>query len=384
MGIRERRLVPAYSAHFDEPSLMLRTDIQLRYESSIAAAVYPKTVAQADVLIMLGGMSANAFVETRGIGPVEVLESAGITAACAMVKHADTLTELISDLRPRVVVNRAMVFRAEEIRTLSAMFPGVRFLTVNHSSQSDLIRTKGWITQQSEHVKLAGERRNCWFGVVDERNHISRVTGVDRCVWVPNCVRTPDPYPLMPISRPPRVSLSCVGRVLKNVPNQIIALGLAAQTCPLQAVLMMDQASDELAGLASLAGLNYEIAPWLPWSEFMDYVRDEIDVGVQCSFTESFNFIALEHMLHGKPVVGSPAIRYLPPGCRPNPDDPEAIANTLLRVLDNYETYSEQAKTIADNLAEANNRQFVDVIARVGGLRVVDRAPAVKAETAPL
>ncbi len=114
--------------------------------------------------------------------------------------------------------------------------------------------------------------------------------------------------------------------------------------------------------LARLAGLEYRIHPWQPWAEFLEHTQEAVDVGLQVSFTESFNYVAIEQMLCGKPVIGSPAIRYLPEAWQANPDDPDEIADVLVGLIENYEVESERAVEVATQFAEWMNKEFVRVM----------------------
>jgi hypothetical protein len=91
-------------------------------------------------------------------------------------------------------------------------------------------------------------------------------------------------------------------------------------------------------------------------------VAEKVDVGLQVSFTESFNFVALDHLQVGKPVIGSSAIRFLPARWQASVDDPRDIANRLLRVLRRYPIESRRALRYAKRKAQASNAAFLETI----------------------
>eukprot|EP00913_Durusdinium_trenchii_P005642 g5260.t1 len=329
-----------------------------------AVRAHPPDVTQADVLLVFGPSPEPGFFEIRGAAVTDRLRVHGISAACLAMQDRTVapLQEAIDTLRPRLLVNRAMCIDAAVVRELAGRNPGVRFVAVNHSSQSDLMRVPRWINDQVAHVELAAERTNCWFGHVDERNHVARMTDLPRAIWFPNCVRLPPVAAERPLHDPPVVGLTCVARVLKNLPNQIVAMGIANRRTPLHARFSLHKSDQrQIARLADFAGLEYSSAAWRDWSDFMASLVSEIDVGLQCSFTESFNYVGLEHMLCGKPVIGSPALRYLPYRWQANPDAPEAIADLLLRVFEDYDTESQHARTVALELAAWLNRNFIEI-----------------------
>jgi len=80
-------------------------------------------------------------------------------------------------------------------------------------------------------------------------------------------------------------------------------------------------------------GLVYVDHGWMDDATYADVIGS-LDVALQASFAESFNYVAAEHLVRGVPVVGSrmvPAIGMLPVHLREafivdNPDNPLAIA----------------------------------------------------------
>ena len=80
---------------------------------------------------------------------------------------------------------------------------------------------------------------------------------------------------------------------------------------------------------------------WMTRDRYFEVVG-QLDLGVQVSFAESFNYVAADHVLAGVPIVVSPmvaSIADLPAAVsRPfivsNADDPEAVALVMSRLLD--------------------------------------------------
>jgi hypothetical protein len=61
---------------------------------------------------------------------------------------------------------------------------------------------------------------------------------------------------------------------------------------------------------------------WLNPDEFKQLIRTSIDVGMQVSFTESYNIVAADHIDCGVPVVTSPEIKFI---CVPYHVDPTEV-----------------------------------------------------------
>jgi hypothetical protein len=261
----------------------------------------------------------------------------------------ETVAPLLDRLRPRLIINRGFLLPPEVVDQLNRRFPRTRIVSVNHGSYADLARLPRWLKQLRGYVELAGERKNCWYGAVDERNQAAQL-GHRRCIWMPNVVHDPlagdDPPPEV-ARKPARLSLICHPRAMKNLSGQILAAGMiAGRRSGAELVVSSPKIAD--SGLENLRPLVPQLSwrhlAWADWETYTANVRRYVDVGLQASFTESFNYVGLEHLLCSKPVAGSPALRYLPPDWQANPDDPGAIAAVIDAHLDDYPVRAARAR----------------------------------------
>jgi hypothetical protein len=67
---------------------------------------------------------------------------------------------------------------------------------------------------------------------------------------------------------------------------------------------------------------------WMPHNEFIQLVK-QMDVGMQVSFTETFNIVTADFVEAGVPIVGSPQIDWLPKVFQADPNS----TNDICRVL---------------------------------------------------
>jgi hypothetical protein len=127
-------------------------------------------------------------------------------------------------------------------------------------------------------------------------------------------------------------------RPFKNAIGQTCALAMAAAASGRPLVLHVNGtrvemgSANELAQIRELcqrAGLRLEVHGWLDHAAFVTLAA-RMHVALQVSFTETFNYVAADCVAAGTPVVGSPAIRFLPATWQVNPDDAEAIATAIL------------------------------------------------------
>ena len=145
----------------------------------------------------------------------------------------------------------------------------------------------------------------------------------------------PAPRARLPRRRgtPLRVGLFCSPHEYhrKNVLNSLLAVAQLGDRAQLH-VNGASKPGGYVAWLERL-GIGYVEHGWMDDATYGEVVRG-LDVALQASFAESFNYVAAEHLLCGVPVVGSPmvpVIAMLPARLRraltvDNPDDPLAIA----------------------------------------------------------
>lgn len=292
----------------------------------------------------------------------EFLTDHGIPAIA--VEPQGGLAGLIADCRPRLVMNRSFSIPASLLRILAGQFPHVRFVTVCHSSHSDVFRSEAWIREQAHCIRDVHDVPNLYYGGVDERNHLATALESEKFVVLPNLVDTPaDSTHDAGCHDPATVSLICAARTLKNIPTQLAAVALASRQRPLRLLLSLRGISDEtLRNLLEPWQLDWHACRWANWPDYIENIAVNVDVGLQVSFTESFNYVALEHMLCGRPVVGSPAIRYLPGRWQASPDDPDDIAATLINVLDDYPADCLLANRVSHQFADECNAAFLTSI----------------------
>lgn len=305
---------------------------------------------------------------------IETLAAAGIPAAGCSMGDRDldipALQRIIDELSPKLVINHALAVDPEPWEAAAKAFPRVRFLATAHCGQSNMLLYPGFTRKHMQFLATTG-RRNCWYGDVDERQ-VWRSLATDgsrsKMVHVPNPLRVIQSRPRGNLQPPWTVSLVGWARVLKNFPAQILGFALAARQADLKLILCLSDTVEhpvmnDLMVLAAFSGVDAVVADWQEdWHKFARFVAHDVDLGLQVSFTESFNYTAIEHMLVGKPVVGSPAIRYLPPTWCANPDDPADMARVLLEHIEDYDARSREAVQVARDVAARNNQAFVSTV----------------------
>lgn len=320
------------------------------YRALIAEACDKCDPPAVDVVIVLNKSVDSSWLHSRGDIPVNHVKSIGLSAA--WVQGEQEASRMIAK-GAKLVINRAFALSINTIRRLSAQHPDVKFVTCCHSSQSYLMINSGSsLTKQIEFIDLARIRDNCYYGVVDERNYPGAIH--DKCIYIPNVVDIFEP-PQRTQNEIPVVSLAGRADMVKNFPQQIIALSMVAAERPIRVAMSIKGNAGPLLNMASQFGL--EIQPtWYNWHDWIKSLG-AVDVGLQCSFSESFNYVALEMLLAGVPVVGSSATRYIPDDWKADAEQPESMAWLLNRMLDDLPS-AETCRKYGVAKANECNRDF--------------------------
>lgn len=322
-----------------------------------------------DVLNCYPPLENPEWIKLRGDLYARELRKAGLDAVSQQVSHktAQAASVAINEHNPRVFVNHAFFFSWDVIGELAGAFPKTNFLTINHSSQADLARSPRWLSDQAHFSELAQQRENCFLGTVDDRNLLADV-GLSRVLWVPNLVNWPR-WPATHQIKTERPIASIVGRYDPNkaIPHSILAAAISGRVDLL--FIVKNARRDQLTDYCQSLGVAFEFVDWSSWDDYTKTIGDRVSVALQPSFSESFNYVSVEQMAMGVPVIGSPSVRFLPRDWQPNPDDPRDIARRLDAVLDDYATQSKRAVKIAANVKQVNQAQAETVYKHLANKR---------------
>jgi len=304
-------------------------------------------------------------------GHVALLERDGFVPLLWLVgprgADLDELQAAIADTSPKLVVFRAFCISSETLARLAKQNRATRFVVVCHSSQSHL---GNLMPKQLEFLDLADVQPNVHYATVDERNVLGAALAKPATHVLPNYCQDPLPKPSTPPNGPPwRVSLIARNDPVKNIENQILAMAIAGRDVPIEAhICIRGWSPYQVDRLCGRLRLRATPVPWLEHSEHLERVGT-YHVGLQCSFTESFNYVAYDHLAVGCPVIGSPVIRFLPRELQVDPDDPEAIARRLVLVVKTETSGNpvlrDAALIAARKVAERNNAAYVAALRRL-------------------
>lgn len=137
------------------------------------------------------------------------------------------------------------------------------------------------------------------------------------------------------------INISCFGaiRPLKNHLNQAAAAIEFADQQGLSLNFHINASRVEQKGDNILKNLrstffylkdhNLIEHQWLPHEQFIHLIRNQIDIGMQVSFTETYNIVAADHVTQGVPMVTSAEIPFVSRIFCARPNDVPSMVRAL-------------------------------------------------------
>ncbi|UCD06634.1 MAG: hypothetical protein JSV98_05235 [candidate division WOR-3 bacterium] len=164
------------------------------------------------------------------------------------------------------------------------------------------------------------------------------------------------------------VDLFCTTRLGKNILNQVLAFRVSG----VNGTLHLNFKNDQLGSIISDIGANVLYHRWIPEAEYYNLVA-AMDLSLQATFTESFNYAVAERMCLGIPVITSYDIyltacdtflaKYL---CVQALDTPSEIGRMIKKIIGDAKlraSLAERCHAVIRRIAEKNNKEAVDFIA---------------------
>jgi hypothetical protein len=166
-----------------------------------------------------------------------------------------------------------------------------------------------------------------------------------------NCVLLPNYYPpelrreVDPPFESDTINIGCFGaiRPLKNHLNQAVAAVIYGERHDLNVNFHINSTRVEQGGSPILANMRalFDHLPerfqlvehdWLERDEFLELV-EQMDVGMQVSFAETYNITTADFVTASKPMVTSPEISWIHPSFQADPTDSYDIRVKLAKAI---------------------------------------------------
>ena len=290
-------------------------------------------------------------------------EDQGISVVYLRLPHnrVSEVEKQIQTSKPSAVIIHAMSLKGDKVSEVASKFPKVKFLCINHSSQSHMMNRPALVRSNRDCIKAALEMSNVFYFSPDERNSLGVTLGnTEKIGWAPNPVEIPPTL----CQNPKRDSMVLASRedIVKNTPQTLMAAKQIQDATQMKTYSLMNTRSGEfdMDVWRDAYQIEIEELPWKKHEDWLYFLSDSVSLTFQCSFTESFNYVAIESMLCGVPVVCSPAIRYSPRDWQANPDSVEDMRDVAMNILMDHQNQSERAIKIGMNYAHEMNLAYTD------------------------
>lgn len=287
-----------------------------------------------------------------------------IQSAAFLAPRAPSFDACLAETGARIAIIQALCLAPDLINAAALRHPQTLFVLINHSSPS-FTGLAGDAEKHWRAVEVSRSRPNVLYVVIDDRIPLLH----ERMVLGGNPVR---PLPFSPLiaSSHARVSVSGRSNWSKGHFQAIEALAYASREfgLNLSAVGSTSQPICDAAKRAlSAAGVPWVWSSMVQWEDYPMWIGLMTDVTLQPTMTESFGLVALEHMLVGRPCIGTRALRYLPEEWTVNdPDDVRGFANALDHLLTHpLDESAIRAREIAEEVATDSEGRFAAMADRI-------------------
>ena len=282
----------------------------------------------------------------------EMLVDSGIDAEIEVAVDNNCIDRLVTQHRPTHVIIEALWVVPEKFVVLQRLHPGVKWIIRMHS-ETPFIANEGiamdWLLEYSGF-------KNVYLGInaprfLDEiramvsiRNRWDKHTAAERVFYMPNFYPTDD-FVTKPLDREKdHIDIGCFGaiRPLKNHLEQAIAAVRFAEDHSKMLRFHVNDGRIEMKGqpvVNNLKGLFEQlherghemiVHDWMPHDAFLK-VCASMDLGLQVSFTETFNIVGADIVSQGVPLIASTEIPWAAPGFCADPTNNRNIVKKLER-----------------------------------------------------
>lgn len=259
--------------------------------------------------------SSGLYNSTRFI--IESLQVRGVEAKIVEVIDNNCIDREVSEYKPDIAVIEALWVVPEKFPVLMGLHPNVSWYVHLHSHMPFLAlegMSMDWILRYAQvGVGLIANS-------IESYEALRCVLGDDEVIFLPNVYI--GRFRRSVVKDKDHIDIGCFGAVrpLKNQLLQALAaIEFAARVGkPLR--FHVNGSRVETGGEPVLKNLVqlFEATPnaelvqskWNEPDEFLDYLQNQIDIGMQVSLTETFNVVSADYVTAGIPIVVSKEVKW--------------------------------------------------------------------------
>jgi hypothetical protein len=271
-----------------------------------------------------------------------MLNDMGIESKVADVDDNNDIDREVHRYKPTHVIIEALWVIPHKFKILKKLHPKVKWICRLHSDFPFLASEGIALDWLFDYVK-------CGVSIITNCDETAAELGRVLKIKVPYL---PNYYPvtadylghelkLREWSHRHHINIGCFGaiRPLKNQLLQAFAAIQFAERHNLRLNFWINTGRIEMGGAPILKNLEdlFENVPhhklievgWLPYDYFLRLLKEEIDLGMQVSFAETYNIVTADMVNLNIPVVVSSEVYWVSPRCMARPNSIKHIVNTM-------------------------------------------------------
>jgi len=279
----------------------------------------------------------------------QMLIDSGVESNIAVVNDNNDIDREVTKYRPTHVIIEALWVVPEKFKILHKLHPKVKWIIRMHSEIPFIANEGNAMTWLGEYVKYDNVKIafNAKRILKDFKFYIKTEMSwgeeeiEHKVLYLPNYF--PQDYKSKKFNKKKSsIDIACFGAVrpLKNHLNQAIAAIKFAESIGKFVHFHINIGRFEMKGdsvYKNLKGLFDQLSnhhhklvehEWMPRCEFLE-LCEKMDIGMQSSFSETFNIVGCDLISQGVPIVGSPEIVWMNPLFMANPTSTDSIYNKL-------------------------------------------------------
>jgi len=293
------------------------------------------------------GLSTGLYNSAKFV--VDMLNKMYISATLRVCIDANCIDRMVTDYKPTHCILEALWVTPVKLNELARLHPNIKWIVRLHSEMPFMANegmAMNWLAEYIKHPNVTiGINAPRMMREVDV--YLKTLGYENKTIYLPNyytqTLLKPSPSKLEWLKVKETIDVACFGAVrpLKNHLIQAIAAVEFAERIGKKLNFHINAGRVEMKGDPVLHNLKamfqhlYDkghqliMHTWCPQQEFLQ-ICDKIDIGMQVSFSETFNIVAADLLSRGVPVVGSKEIPWLSDHLEhPDPTDSATIAKDL-------------------------------------------------------
>jgi hypothetical protein len=276
----------------------------------------------------------------------EHLRSIGCHCKIVQVVDANSIDHEVHEYKPDIVILEAVWVEAEKLNELMHIkqYRHILWIVRVHSNMGFLASEPHSIRVLKEYIALDEKRLIISFNNDGFERAIADAWDYDFS-YLPNIVKIYDNESNFSEEKN-HMHVGCFGalRLIKNQCFQAICAMQAANALGKKLCFHVtphfwgDSACDPILNALRyiFQDSKHELCVhnWMPLHNFLELVK-KMDLGLQLSYTESFNIVTADFVNCGKLIIVSDAISWMPPSLRVSTTDYEEVVEKIVHVYKN-------------------------------------------------